>query len=145
MAANPVIRSEETVRNQILSAVVLGVVSAPSIPAVFAENNAASADQWPTVMGDAGGARFSPLTAIDRGNVGRLQVKWTYRHGDYRSGWPEADVKGTVFEATPILVGGRLVFAADFCDHTRCEADRARFGNREAMPGIRRSRNRKSH
>lgn len=114
MAANPVIRSEETVRNQILSAVVLGVVSAPPIPAVFAGDNGSSTDQWPTVLGDPGGARFSPLTSIDRGNVGHLQVKWTYRHGDYRSGWPETDVKGTVFEATPILVAGRLVFSTPF-------------------------------
>ena len=93
---------------------VLGVVSTPPIHAIFAGDNASSADQWPTVLGDAGGARFSPLTSIDRGNVDRLQVKWTYRHGDYRSGWPETDVKGTVFEATPILVAGRLVFSTPF-------------------------------
>jgi quinoprotein glucose dehydrogenase len=125
-----VIRPEETMLNEILSVValgvvpthpihaifagVLGVVSAPPVHAVIAGDHASSKDQWPTVLGDAGGTRFSPLTAIHRGNVGRLQVKWTYRHGDYRSGWPETDVKGTVFEATPILVAGRLVFSTPF-------------------------------
>lgn len=69
---------------------------------------------WPTVGGDAGGMRYSPLADINRSNVRRLKVAWTYRHGDYRSGWPERDFKGTAFEASPIVVDGRLIFSTPF-------------------------------
>jgi quinoprotein glucose dehydrogenase len=70
--------------------------------------------QWPTVLGDPGGLRRSPLDGIHRGNVHRLAVRWTYRHDDFRSGWPETDVKGTAFEATPILAQGKLVFSTPY-------------------------------
>ena len=69
---------------------------------------------WPTTLGDAGGTRYSPLSDINRETVGRLEVRWTYRHPDFRSGWPETDVKGTVFEATPILADGRLLLSTPF-------------------------------
>jgi quinoprotein glucose dehydrogenase len=32
---------------------------------------------WPAYGNDAGGGRYSPLSQIDRGNVGRLRVAWT--------------------------------------------------------------------
>jgi quinoprotein glucose dehydrogenase len=70
--------------------------------------------QWPTILGDAGGRRWSPLAGIHRGNVHRLAVRWSYRHDDFRSGWPETDVKGTAFEATPILAQGKLVFSTPY-------------------------------
>ncbi len=69
---------------------------------------------WPVTGGDAGGARFSPLDDIDRTNVHRLRVAWTYRHGDYRGGWPIRDACGTAFEGTPILVDGLLVLTTPY-------------------------------
>ncbi len=70
--------------------------------------------QWPTALGNPGGMRYSDLNDITRDNVRGLQVKWTYRHTDFRSGWPESMVKGTAFEATPILADGRLIFPTPF-------------------------------
>src|SRR5947209_4876619 len=69
---------------------------------------------WPVTGGDSGGSRYSPLADINRTNVSTLKVAWTYRHGDYRSGWPEKDLKGTSFEATPILVASRLIFTTPY-------------------------------
>lgn len=69
---------------------------------------------WPTVGGDPGGMRHSALADINRSNVHRLKVAWTYRHGDYRSGWPQSDQKGTAFEATPLMVNDRLIFSTPF-------------------------------
>ena len=71
---------------------------------------------WPVTGGDAGGARYSPLTDIHRGNVQQLRVAWTYRHGDYRSGgiFPDYVNKGTSFECTPIVVEGRLIFTTPY-------------------------------
>jgi quinoprotein glucose dehydrogenase len=57
--------------------------------------------------------RYSPLTDIDRTTVTRLRVVWIYRHGDYRSGWPDI-FKGTAFQSTPIVVDGRLVFTTPY-------------------------------
>ncbi len=71
----------------------------------------ATAD-WPVTGGDPGGARFSPLADIHRGNVASLRVAWTYRHGDfYDGGWlPPKENRGTAMETTPIVVEGRLLF-----------------------------------
>ncbi len=69
---------------------------------------------WPNAGGDLGGARYSPLRDIHRGNVKNLRVAWTYRHGDYRAGWPIKPLQGTAFEATPLLVEGLLVFNTPF-------------------------------
>ena len=69
--------------------------------------------EWPIPAGDAGAQRYSPLTDVNRGNVSQLKVAWTYRHGDYRSGWPDP-FKGTAFEASPIVVDNRLIFSTPF-------------------------------
>ena len=71
---------------------------------------------WPRTEGAAGGGRYSPLTEINRRNVSRLKVAWTYRHGDFRTGGflPDKYFKGTAFEATPIVVQGRLIFTTPF-------------------------------
>ena len=41
-----------------------------------------SVDEWPAYGRDAGGQRYSPLTAINRQNVAGLKVAWTFRTGD---------------------------------------------------------------
>ena len=69
--------------------------------------------EWPVPAGDASAQRYSPLTDINRSNVAQLKVAWTYRHGDYRSGWPDP-FKGTAFQASPIVVDNRLVFSTPF-------------------------------
>jgi quinoprotein glucose dehydrogenase len=71
---------------------------------------------WPVTGGDPGAARYSPLADIDTTNVRQLRVAWVYRHGDVRSGGilPDRDLKGTAFEATPIVVDGRLIFTTPF-------------------------------
>lgn len=70
---------------------------------------------WPYTEGAAGGGRYSPLRGIHRGNVARLQVAWIYRHGDYREGrFPYRINRGTAFEATPLVLEGRLVFTTPY-------------------------------
>jgi quinoprotein glucose dehydrogenase len=63
---------------------------------------------WPAYGGDAGGLRFSPLTQVTPENVERLEVAWTYRHGDVSDGTQGATRSS--FNATPIVADGRLVF-----------------------------------
>jgi glucose dehydrogenase len=93
-----------------LAALLLPATAAPAADPVLLDSAAFDA-QWSTTLGDPGGQSRSPLDTIVRSNVGRLAVRWTYRHPDFRSGWPETQMKGTAFEATPILARGRLNFS----------------------------------
>jgi quinoprotein glucose dehydrogenase len=81
-------------------------------------NSSAAADgakqdsDWPSYGRDPGGSRYSPLAQIDRDNVNKLRVSWTYRTG-------AAEVKATAakkaaFEATPILVDGLLFLSSPY-------------------------------
>ncbi|NUS96952.1 MAG: PQQ-binding-like beta-propeller repeat protein, partial [Gemmatimonadaceae bacterium] len=71
--------------------------------ALFALAGAPASDDadWPVTGGDPGNGRWSPLTQIDRANVARLRVAWTYHTGDLPEGHSE-------IQATPIVVRGVL-------------------------------------
>jgi quinoprotein glucose dehydrogenase len=82
-----------------------------------------SPSEWRAYGRDPGGARFSPLAEIDRGNVARLVRAWTYHTGDV----PPAGRDAAPFEATPVMARGVLyvttpygrVVALDAEDGTR--------------------------
>ena len=67
---------------------------------------------WPSYGNDPGGGRYSPLAQIDRSNVMRLRVAWTLRTGALQ---PETPLnRKAAFEATPILVEGKLFLSTPF-------------------------------
>ena len=75
-------------------------------------SNLARAQDWPAYGGDAGGMRYSGASQIDRSNVSRLAVAWTYHTG-------EAARRGDTFrfgafEGTPILADGKLLLCTPF-------------------------------
>jgi quinoprotein glucose dehydrogenase len=82
-------------------------------PTVLAAQSAPDSG-WPTYGNDPGGTRYSPAKQINRGNVGQLQVAWTYRTGALPND-EELDKKAA-FEATPILVDGKLFLSTPY-DH----------------------------
>jgi len=65
-----------------------------------------AASDWGYYGGDLFGQRFSSLDQINRGNVTRLTVAWTYRTGELGAGFAQA--RRLTFEATPVLAFGRL-------------------------------------
>jgi quinoprotein glucose dehydrogenase len=67
---------------------------------------------WPTYGNDPGGTRYSPAKQINRDNVRQLQVAWTYRTGAFPHD-EELDHKAA-FEATPILVEGKLFLSTPY-------------------------------
>lgn len=67
---------------------------------------------WAHYGGDAGGSRYSPLAEVNRDNVDRLEVAWTYRTGDVSDG--ETYGRKSAFEATPVLFEGRLYLPTVF-------------------------------
>jgi quinoprotein glucose dehydrogenase len=77
-------------------------------PLLFTSFAGPDGSDWPVYGHDAGGQRYSPLSAINRGNVASLHVAWTFRTGDAytpRNGRP------TAFEATPLYIAGTLYLA----------------------------------
>ena len=82
-----------------LAALALGAAAAT--PAQSPE-----ASDWGYYGGDMFGQRHSSLDQINRANVRRLAVAWTYRTGELGAGFVQA--RRLTFEATPILAFGRL-------------------------------------
>ncbi|MGH9459955.1 MAG: pyrroloquinoline quinone-dependent dehydrogenase [Vicinamibacteria bacterium] len=85
----------------------------PQEPRAPSKPRARTTSDWPSYGNDRGGMRYAPLTEITRENVRGLKRTWTYRHGDVSDG--SGDVPSTTaFEATPILVNGKLIFCTPF-------------------------------
>ena len=82
-----------------LAALALGAAAAT--PAQSPE-----ASDWGYYGGDMFGQRYSSVDQINRANVRRLTVAWTYRTGELGAGFAQA--RRLTFEATPILAFGRL-------------------------------------
>ena len=57
---------------------------------------------WPVTGGEPGNSRYAALDQIDRANVSRLRVAWTYHTGDAPAG------ARSEIQATPIVVDGVL-------------------------------------
>src|SRR5437868_1786294 len=60
--------------------------------------------EWRAYGRDVFGSRYSPLTEINRDNVGRLTVAWTYHTGEPL---PTRDMKRSL-EVTPLMINNTL-------------------------------------
>ncbi|HVH86070.1 MAG TPA: pyrroloquinoline quinone-dependent dehydrogenase [Terriglobales bacterium] len=68
--------------------------------------------EWPNYGNDAGGMRYSSLTQINRENVAKLRVAWTFHTGDISQG--DSARRPSGFETTPIMVDGTLFLTTAF-------------------------------
>jgi glucose dehydrogenase len=77
-----------------------------SIPALL------QAQEWLAYAGDPGGSKYSRLKQINRDNVTRLKVTWTYHTGDMSDGseYPPR----SAFESTPLVIDGVLYITTPF-------------------------------
>jgi len=82
---------------------------------------AALGQEWPYYAGDSGGSKYSALDRINRSNVSRLKVAWTYRHGDVSDGttYPTR----SAFECTPLVVNGVMYLTTPFARVIALEAE----------------------
>ena len=62
------------------------------------------AQEWRYYGGDSGGSKYSRLDQINRGNVTKLKVAWTFHTGDWSDG--KTDPSRSAFECTPLVEGG---------------------------------------
>jgi len=68
--------------------------------------------EWRAYGSDSTGSHYSPAAQIDRRNVQRLQVAWTYHTGALE---PASELnKKAAFEATALMVGGTLYLSTPF-------------------------------
>jgi len=87
------------------------LVFATILLTVFGCRSTISVNDWPAYA-NGGGTRFSPLAGIDRSNVARLKVAWTFHTGE-SSFATDAEQKST-FEVTPIVVDGTMYLSTGF-------------------------------
>ena len=80
--------------------------------AALARGQSAPDHSWPAYGNDPGGTRYSPARQIDRTNVTRLQVVWSYHTGDMQQAVKAREK--AAFETTPILVAGKLFLSTPF-------------------------------
>ena len=82
------------------------VATALALVCSMSASEARAVSGWEVYGGDPGGRRYSAEGQIDRSNVARLEVAWRYRTGELGEG--SASRGKMAFEATPILLAGRL-------------------------------------
>jgi quinoprotein glucose dehydrogenase len=98
----------------ILGSAVLGRLGARADGARVSGDTTAGAvasyddGEWVAYGRDPGGMRHSPLTQINRGNVGQLEVAWTFRTGELAAYEGTSAGQKAAFEATPLMVDGAL-------------------------------------
>ena len=67
---------------------------------------------WPNYGNDPGSTRYSSASQIDRSNVAKLHLAWTYRTGALEQ---QTDlVRKAAFEATPILIESKLFLSTPY-------------------------------
>src|SRR5262249_32367164 len=73
----------------------------------------AAEGDWPAYAHDAGGTKYSPLSIINKGNVKRLDVVWTFHSGDIYD--PKGSGgKQSAFECTPLFTDAPLYGTTPF-------------------------------
>ena len=76
---------------------VLGLAFSVLFSALLAAQTAARSVDWPVYGGQSEGQHYSPLRQINRANVDRLKVAWTFDTGE----------RGDI-QTNPLIVGGTL-------------------------------------
>jgi quinoprotein glucose dehydrogenase len=97
----------------IVASIVVSSAALRNASAQSSANTAGAAkDDWAYYGHDAGGTRYSPLTQINRENVAKLRVAWTFHTGDISDG--SGRPKRSGLETTPIFVDGTLYLTTPF-------------------------------
>ena len=71
---------------------------------------------WPTPSGDPGAMRWSPLADINRQNVGRLEVAWTWKTGEHAipAGPGQKPARPGLFQTSPVVLGDTMYLSTPY-------------------------------
>ncbi len=86
---------------------------------------------WPVYGGDAGGMKYSPLTQIDRQNVSRLTIAWTWATQEdpipmTSRTFRNQEVRPGKFQATPIAINDTLYVSTPYSQVVALDASTGR-------------------
>jgi quinoprotein glucose dehydrogenase len=97
-----------------LTSIIAGLLYCAAVPGQTGNQTsfATAATEWPSYGNDPGGMRYSSLAQINKQNVAKLEVAWTFHTGDISDGKDQRRRSG--FENTPILVNGTLYITTPF-------------------------------
>jgi quinoprotein glucose dehydrogenase len=98
-------------KRTIARSVLVGILAAICLAGSGASKRQGQGE-WTSYGRDPGGSRYSPLTGINRENVKRLKIAWTYRTGDLSDG--KNARSSSAFQCTPIFVAGTLYLVTPF-------------------------------
>jgi quinoprotein glucose dehydrogenase len=100
---------------RINAARMLRTVALIALAVLLSAGSSAQSDEkidWPTYGNDPGGSRYSAAAQINRTDINELKVAWTYRTG--ANDTPTKLIRKAAFEATPILVDGKLFLSIPY-------------------------------
>jgi quinoprotein glucose dehydrogenase len=84
---------------------------------------AAPAGDWPSFGRDPGSQRYSPLTQITPGNVGGLQVAWTYHMNPAHDAAKPTSGRAPASETTPLVVDGIMYLSTPYARVAALDAE----------------------
>ena len=87
-----------------------------------AEARPLSPGEWPVYGASNAATKYSPLSQIDRHNVGGLQVAWSWDSPDAEVLKANPKLAPGEFQATPIMVGGVLYVSTAMCQVAAIDA-----------------------
>ncbi|MGH9784353.1 MAG: pyrroloquinoline quinone-dependent dehydrogenase, partial [Terriglobia bacterium] len=79
---------------------LIGLIAAVALSSAPLPAQDGAGAEWRHYAADLAATRFSPLTQINRSNVAKLAVAWTFRTGD------AGEQARTTIECTPLVVDG---------------------------------------
>ena len=90
----------------------IGVLTLHAVSECRAGPPAESDTAWASYGGDAAGTRYSSATQIDRSNVSRLQLAWSFRTGAAEQSTDL--IRKAAFESTPVLADDKLYLTTPY-------------------------------
>jgi quinoprotein glucose dehydrogenase len=91
----------------------VGLILLSAAAVAASDTTKTGAGDWPAYGADSGGSKYSPLETIDRTNVTKLAVAWTFSTGEPLKHLPHSG-KPPSFEATPIVIDGVMYIGTPY-------------------------------
>jgi quinoprotein glucose dehydrogenase len=81
---------------------------ASAAPRTASAQQGITGGEWPYYGGDAGSTKYSPLDQINKDNVGKLSIAWSWDSADTPLQKENRALGSFAYEVTPLMIGGTL-------------------------------------
>ena len=98
-------------RSLVLASLLVLAASAVGVP-LLAQRGVAG--EWPVYGGDHGSTKYAALDQVDRDNVKRLEIAWTWESPDNAMAGDDRRLMPGGFKSTPIMKGGVLYVSTSY-------------------------------